>query len=188
MLVEHIKSEIEGERQVLLIYPLVEESEMMDYQSIAEARTYWEKNFDDVYVTHGKDKNKEEVLLEFRERGKILVATTVVEVGISLPKLSTIVIVGAERLGLSSLHQLRGRVSRTGLKGYCYLFTNSEKSKRLDEFCNTTNGFDIAQLDLKFRQSGDLLTGINQSGKKFKWLNIGEDVKVVQDVKKHLGI
>ena len=187
-LLSHIKKELSQEKQVLLIYPLVEESEMMAYQSIAEARAYWEKNFDDVYVTHGKDKNKEDVLLEFREHGKILIATTVVEVGISLPKLSTIVIVGAERLGLSSLHQLRGRVSRTGLKGYCYLFTHQENSARLEQFCKTTNGFDIAQLDLKFRQSGDLLTGINQSGKKFKWLSMGEDIEVVKEVKKYLKV
>lgn len=187
-LLSHIKSEIESEKQVLLIYPLVEESEMMAYQSISEARAYWEKNFEAVYVTHGKDKNKEDVLLEFREQGKILIATTVVEVGISLPRLSTIVIVGAERLGLSTLHQLRGRVSRTGLKGYCYLFTHQEKSARLEQFCETTNGFDIAQLDLKFRQSGDLLTGKNQSGKKFQWINIGEDVAVVKDVKNYLHL
>jgi len=187
-LLKHIHQELEANRQVLLIYPLVEESEMMAYQSIAEARGYWEKNFEGVYVTHGKDKNKEEVLVEFRERGKILIATTVVEVGISLPELSTIVIVGAERLGLSTLHQLRGRVSRTGLKGYCFLYTNQEKSVRLEQFCKTDNGFDIAQLDLKFRQSGDLLTGINQSGKKFQWLNIGEDVEIVKEVKNQLKI
>ena len=187
-LLEHIKSEIVEKRQVLLVYPLVEQSEVLEYQSIDEARGYWERNFENVYVTHGKDKEKESVLLEFREKGDILIATTVVEVGISLPRLSTVVIVGAERLGLSTLHQLRGRVSRTGLKGYCYLYTNKEKSERLDEFVHTTNGFDIANLDLKFRKSGDLLRGVQQSGSQFRWVDFAEDREVVEMVKEDLGL
>jgi len=182
-LLEHIKEEIKKKNQILLVYPLVEESETLDYKSIEEARGYWEKNFNNVYVTHGKDKDKEQVLLEFREKGDILVATTVVEVGISLPRLSTVVIIGAERLGLSSLHQLRGRVSRTGLKGYCYLYTNQEKSKRLDEFVKTPSGFEIANLDLKFRKSGDLLKGTVQSGSSFKWVDLAEDLEIVKNVK-----
>ncbi len=185
-LLQHIKDEIAQNHQVLLVYPLVQQSEAINYQSIEEARGYWEKNFENVYVTHGKDKDKEEVLLNFKEQGNILIATTVVEVGISLPRLSTVVIVGAERLGLSTLHQLRGRVSRNGLKGYCYLFTHQNCSKRLEEFVNTTNGFDIAALDLKFRQSGDLLKGDTQSGKRFVWVDMAEDEKIVRDVKKHL--
>jgi ATP-dependent DNA helicase RecG len=128
------------------------------------------------------DREKEEVLVRFRDEGSILIATTVVEVGISLPRLSTVVVVGAERLGLSTLHQLRGRVSRTGLKGYCYLFTHQNRSDRLDAFVKTNSGFDIAALDLKFRQSGDLLTGTMQSGKKFRWIDMGEDENVVRDV------
>jgi len=182
-LLVHIKDEIDKNNQVLLVYPLVEQSEIIEYQSIEETRSYWEKNFDNVYVTHGKDKEKEQVLCDFKEKGNILIATTVVEVGISLPRLTTVVIVGAERLGLSTLHQLRGRVSRTGLKGYCYLYTNQNSSERLDEFVNTTSGFDIANLDLKFRKSGDLLKGINQSGTQFKWIDIGEDEEIVKSVK-----
>ena len=187
-LLQCIHSEVDKGNQVLLIYPLVEQSEMIAYQSIDEARGYWEKNFDDVYVTHGKDKDKEQVLVDFRESGNILIATTVVEVGISLPRLSTVVIVGAERLGLSTLHQLRGRVSRTGLKGYCYLYTNQNTSDRLDKFVNTTSGFDIANLDLKFRKSGDLLKGATQSGSQFKWIDLAEDEAIVSEVKKDLGI
>ncbi len=185
-LIEHIREEIDKNNQVLLVYPLVEQSEMIDYQSIGEARGYWEKNFDDVYVTHGKDRDKESVLLEFREKGKILIATTVVEVGISLPRLTTVVIVGAERLGLSTLHQLRGRVSRTGLKGYCYLYTNQNTTDRLDRFVETKSGFDIANLDLKFRKSGDLLKGTSQSGSQFKWVDLAEDEKIVTQVKSDL--
>jgi ATP-dependent DNA helicase RecG len=185
-LLEHIKSEIANNNQILLVYPLVEQSELLEYQSIDEARGYWEKNFENVYVTHGKDKEKEQVLLDFRDKGDILIATTVVEVGISLPRLTTVVIVGAERLGLSTLHQLRGRVSRTGLKGYCFLYTNQKSSERLDEFVTTTNGFDIANLDLKYRKSGDLLKGKNQSGSQFRWVDFAEDAAIVQKVKEDL--
>jgi len=187
-LIEHIESEIAQNNQVLLVYPLVEQSEMIEYQSIDEARGYWEKNFENVYVTHGKDKAKEQVLLDFREKGSLLIATTVVEVGISLPRLTTVVIVGAERLGLSTLHQLRGRVSRTGLKGYCYLYTNQKSSDRLEQFVATKSGFDIANLDLKFRKSGDLLKGSNQSGSQFRWVDIGEDEEIVKSVKDDLGL
>jgi ATP-dependent DNA helicase RecG len=186
-LISHIQNEIKEGRQVLLVYPLVEQSEMLDYQSIEEARGFWEKNFKNVYVTHGKDKEKEQVLLNFSKDGDILIATTVVEVGISLPKLSTVVIVGAERLGLSTLHQLRGRVSRTGLKGHCYLYTKQEKSDRLEKFCETTSGFDIAKLDLNYRKSGDLIKGTNQSGSQFKWVDLSEDEDVVTQVKKDLS-
>jgi ATP-dependent DNA helicase RecG len=182
-LLKHIHTEIEKNNQVLIVYPLVEHSEVLEYQSIDEARGYWEKNFKNVYVTHGKDKQKEEVLLDFRDKGSILIATTVVEVGISLPRLTTVVIVGAERLGLSTLHQLRGRVSRTGLKGYCYLYTNNTSSKRLEKFVETKSGFDIANLDLKFRKSGDLLSGSSQSGLEFKWVDLSEDAEIVEDVK-----
>ena len=184
----HIRDEIAKNNQVLIVYPLVEQSAALEYQSIEEARSYWEKNFENVYVTHGKDKEKEQVLLDFREKGDILIATTVVEVGISLPRLSTVVIVGAERLGLSTLHQLRGRVSRTGLKGYCYLYTNKSKSERLDEFIKTKSGFDIANLDLKYRKSGDLFKGIQQSGSQFQWIDIAEDEVIVKEVRNDLHL
>lgn len=187
LLLEHIHNEIAQNHQVLLVYPLVEQSEHINYQSIDEARGFWEKKFEKVYVTHGKDKDKEAVLREFRDKGNILLATTVVEVGISLPRLTTVIIVGAERLGLSTLHQLRGRVSRTGLQGYCYLYTNtSGKNERLESFGSCMSGFEIAALDLKFRQSGDLLEGKIQSGKKFRWADMGEDEGIVKEVKEYL--
>ena len=179
----HITQEIKQGNQVLLVYPLVEQSEVLEYQSIQEARGYWENHFENVYVTHGKDKEKEQVLVDFSKKGNILIATTVVEVGISLPKLSSVVIVGAERLGLSTLHQLRGRVSRTGLKGYCFLYTNQTSSQRLEEFCHTSSGFDIANMDLRYRKSGDLLKGISQSGSQFRWIDLAEDEEIVQRVK-----
>ncbi len=182
-LLTHIKDEIVQDHQVLIIYPLVEESTEVPYQSLEESRGFWEEKFEGVYVTHGKDKQKEEVLFEFREKGNILLATTVVEVGISLPRLTLIVIVGAERLGLATLHQLRGRVGRNGLKSWCYLYSNFKASERLTQFTQTTNGFDIAKLDLKFRDSGDILDGTIQSGQRFKWLDMGEDEEVVMRAK-----
>jgi ATP-dependent DNA helicase RecG len=185
-LLSHIKEEISQQHQVLIIYPLVEESTEVPYQSLDESRGFWESRFENVYVTHGKDKQKEEVLLEFRERGDILLATTVVEVGISLPRLTLIVIVGAERLGLATLHQLRGRVGRNGLKSWCYLFSNTPQSERLQKFCQTTNGFDIARLDLKFRDSGDIIDGTIQSGQRFKWLDMAEDEAIVSYAKQRV--
>ena len=185
-LLEDIADEIAQEHQVLIIYPLVEESKEIPYQSLDEGRGFWEKKFENVYVTHGKDKKKEEVLREFRDKGDILLATTVVEVGISLPRLTLIVIVGAERLGLATLHQLRGRVGRLGLKSWCYLFTNNKKNERLKSFTQTMSGFEIAKLDLKFRNSGDIVDGTIQSGMQFKWLDLGEDEHIVKVAKERV--
>jgi len=182
-LLEHIEKQIEQNHQTIIVYPLVQESESIDYQSIEEGRGFWEKKFKNVYVTFGKDKNKEEVLKEFSEKGDILVSTTVIEVGISLPKLTTIVLVAPERLGLASLHQLRGRVSRNGLKGYCFLYTNLQKSQRLEEFSKSVSGFDIAELDLKYREGGDMLKGVFQSGKSFLWFDMSEDEETLKKVK-----
>lgn len=187
-LLTHIKEEISQKHQVLIIYPLVEKSTEVPYQSLTESRRFWEEKFDAVYVTHGKDKQKEEVLMEFREKGNILLATTVVEVGISLPRLTLIVIVGAERLGLATLHQLRGRVGRNGLKSWCYLYSNFPANERLTQFTKTTNGFDIAKLDLKFRDSGDILDGTIQSGQRFKWLDMAEDEEVIAKAKNRLNV
>jgi len=185
-LLNHIEEELDKEHQVLIIYPLVEASEAIEYQSLEESVDFWQKRFEHVYSTHGKDKNKDQVLLEFREQGDILLATTVVEVGISLPRLTLIVIVGAERLGLATLHQLRGRVGRNGLASTCYLYSNHLPNKRLDAFSQTTSGFDIASLDLKYRNSGDILDGKIQSGEQFRWLDLSEDEDIIAKVQKQL--
>ncbi len=184
MLLEHIRKEIKNNMQIAIIYPLVEQSNTIAYQSIEEGLPFWQKNFDNVYSTHGKDRNKEDVIEAFREKGDILIATTLFEVGISLPRLSTIVIVGAERLGFATLHQLRGRVSRNGSKGYCFLYTNDIKKERLNDFIKTTNGFEIAELDLKYRDSGDILKGVRQSGMRFKYLDIAKDKEIIQKANK----
>lgn len=186
-LLTHIKAQIAKGKQVAVIYPLVESSESSNYQGLEEAQGFWRANFTNVYVTHGKDKEKEQVLREFRERGDVLLSTTVVEVGISLPRLSTIVIVGAERLGLASLHQLRGRVGRNGGSGFCFLFTKLKNPpSRLREFCETLDGFKIAEIDLKNRQSGDILNGAFQHGATFEYYDYEEDI--TQAAKDRLGI
>ncbi len=186
-LLKHIKEEISKKHQIIIVYPLVEPSTEVPYTSLTEAQKYWESKFDNVYTTHGKDKEKESTLLDFREQGSILLTTTVIEVGISLPKLTTIVIVGAERFGLATLHQLRGRVGRYGINSYCYLYTNATATpKRLEEFSNTLDGFKIANLDLKYRNSGDLLDGVTQSGKAFQWLNLSEDEKIIENAKERV--
>ena len=179
-LIEHIKNEIKNNMQIAIIYPLVEQSDTIAYQSIEEGLPFWQKNFDNVYSTHGKDKNKEDIIDRFKENGDILIATTLFEVGISLPRLSTIIIVGAERLGFATLHQLRGRVSRNGAKGYCFLYTNDIKKERLNDFIKTTNGFEIAELDLKYRNSGDILKGVRQSGMQFKYFDMATDKEIAQ--------
>ncbi|WP_305862940.1 ATP-dependent DNA helicase RecG [Helicobacter cholecystus] len=187
-LLTHIKNEIALNHQIAIVYPLVEESENFTYTSLKEGEGYWRKHFEKVYCTNGADKEKEKILQEFKERGNILLATTLIEVGISLPRLSTIVIVGAERMGLATLHQLRGRVSRNGLKGYCFLFTYSLNNQRLKDFVKTKNGFEIAELDLKYRKSGDLLDGERQSGNEFNFFNPSEDEEILKLAKEVLEL
>nr|WP_240330982.1 ATP-dependent DNA helicase RecG [Helicobacter suis] len=181
-LLEHIQEQIAQDRQVAIIYPLVEESQKMDYLSLKEGAPYWQKRFEKVCVVSGKHKDKEEIMETFAKQGQILLATTLIEVGISLPKLSTIIIVGPERLGLATLHQLRGRVARLGGEGYCYLFTHQSDNTRLLDFSQTLDGFEIANLDLKYRHSGDLLHGKEQSGNHFNFLDLSEDQHLITRV------
>jgi ATP-dependent DNA helicase RecG len=185
-LIKRIQIEISNNNQVIIVYPLVEESKNYGYLSLEEAKEFWFKYFDGVYLTHGKDKDKEKILQDFRNYGNILLTTTVIEVGISLPRLTTIVIVGAERMGLATLHQLRGRVARYGQKGYCYLFTKDKNNKRLINFANTLDGFKIAELDLAYRKSGDLLDGSIQSGENFKFFDEIKDEHILIKAKEYL--
>nr|WP_121021388.1 ATP-dependent DNA helicase RecG [Helicobacter vulpis] len=181
-LLTHIYQEIARHKQVVIIYPLVEESAHTTYMPLKQGALYWQKHFEKVYITSGKDTDKEEILEDFAKAGNILLTTTLIEVGISLPKLSSIVIVGAERLGLATLHQLRGRVARLGGKGYCFLFTHNTDNPRLQEFSKTLDGFEIANLDLKYRDSGDLLQGTHQSGAHFNYLDLSADQALITQV------
>ena len=106
--------------------------------------------------------------------------------GISLPRLTTIVIVGAERLGLATLHQLRGRVGRNGLESFCFLYSKDPDNSRLREFSRTDDGFEIARLDLKYRESGDILDGTVQSGQRFRWLDMACDEEIIAQAKARL--
>lgn len=193
-LLSHIRTEIGKGHQVAIIYPRVEQLDStkpklensryspIPYMSLKDAQAYWVKNFTHVFSTYGKDREKEMILEQFANtQGSILLATTMVEVGISLPRLSIVVIVGAERLGLASLHQLRGRVSRNGLKGYCYLYTHNVQNERLRRFSGTLSGFDIAELDLEYRSGGDLLDGILQSGEQFQYFDFATDGNILEE-------
>ncbi|WP_120819648.1 ATP-dependent DNA helicase RecG [Helicobacter pylori] len=183
IVMEKISEEIAKDHQVIVVYPLVNESEKIPYLSLSEGASFWQKRFKKVYTTSGQDKNKEEVIEEFRECGSILLATTLIEVGISLPRLSVMVILAPERLGLATLHQLRGRVSRNGLKGYCFLCTIQEENERLEKFADELDGFKIAELDLEYRKSGDLLQGGEQSGNSFEYIDLAKDENIIAEVK-----
>ena len=174
---QDLRRELAAGNQAIIVYPLVQQSESSVYQSLEEAAPFWKAQFADVMITHGSDKDKEEVLRRFRDEGRLLITTTIVEVGISLPRLSVILIVGAERMGLASLHQLRGRVGRKGQAGRCYLYTKLKSPpQRLREFAATLDGFKVANIDLKNRQGGDLLGGLVQHGAMFAWYDYEEDV------------
>ena len=174
---QDLRHELAAGNQAIIVYPLVQQSESSIYQSLEEAAPFWKAQFADVMITHGSDKDKEEILRRFRDEGRLLITTTIVEVGISLPRLSVILIVGAERMGLASLHQLRGRVGRKGQAGRCYLYTKLKSPpQRLREFAATLDGFKVANIDLKNRQGGDLLGGSVQHGAMFAWYDYEEDV------------
>ncbi len=174
---QDLRRELAAGNQAIIVYPLVQQSESSVYQSLEEAAPFWKAQFADVMITHGSDKDKEEILRRFRDEGRLLITTTIVEVGISLPRLSVILIVGAERMGLASLHQLRGRVGRKGQAGRCYLYTKLKSPpQRLREFAATLDGFKVANIDLKNRQGGDLLGGSVQHGAMFAWYDYEEDI------------
>lgn len=174
---QDLRRELAAGNQAIIVYPLVQQSESSVYQSLEEVMPFWKAQFPDVLITHGSDKDKEEILRRFRDEGRLLITTTIVEVGISLPRLSVILIVGAERMGLASLHQLRGRVGRKGQTGRCYLYTKLKSPpQRLREFAATLDGFKVANIDLKNRQGGDLLGGSVQHGAMFAWYDYEEDV------------
>lgn len=184
---EVIKAEVAKGNQAIIVYTLVNESEKNRYKSLEEAKAYWYEHFKGVYHTHGKDKEKDKILEEFKQKGSLLLTTTIIEVGISLPRLSVIVIVGAEKMGLATLHQLRGRVGRSGQKSYCFLYTKQEIiPKRLEEFAKSLDGFKIAELDLKNRSSGDVADGVKQSGEHFRFFTLDGSKDLICTVKHDL--
>ena len=172
-----MRQEIAKGRQVYVVYPLIKESEAMDYKDLTDGYEAISRDFPlPQYVTaicHGKMKpaDKEESMRQFKEgEAQILVATSVIEVGVDVPNATVMVIESAERFGLSQLHQLRGRVGRGGEQSYCILMSGEKLSResraRLDAMCETNDGFCLAELDLKLRGAGDI-NGTLQSGMAF---------------------
>ncbi len=185
-----IRQQIQLGRQVYIVYPLIKESERMDLKNLEDGFEFMRNVFPEFELSkiHGKMKDKEkEVEMQKFVSGQtqILVATTVIEVGVNVPNASVMVILDAQRFGLSQLHQLRGRVGRGADQSYCILVTNhkltKETRKRIDIMCDTNDGFEIAEADLKLRGPGDL-EGTQQSGIAFdlKIADIARDGQIVQ--------
>ncbi len=166
-----VKSQLAEGRQAYLVYPLVEESDKLKAESATEAHVKWQKRLGgyQVGLIHGKLKpeEKENEMRKFRDgETAVLVATTVIEVGVDVPNASVMILHHAERFGLAQLHQLRGRIGRGGHKGYCILLTDGKNPEALDKLKvleASGDGFEIAEADLRLRGPGDVL-GTTQSG------------------------
>jgi len=184
-----MRREIAAGRQVYVVFPLITESEKIDLKNLEDGFDRLREAFPDIPMgrVHGRMKaqEKEQEMARFvAGETKILVSTTVIEVGVNVPNASVMVIMDAQRFGLSQLHQLRGRVGRGADQSYCILVTtrklSDETRKRIDIMCDTTDGFRIAEADLKLRGPGDL-EGTQQSGMAFdlKIANIARDGQLV---------
>lgn len=169
-----IKDEIKKGRQVYIVYPLIQESEAMDYKDLMDGYESISREFPlpdyQISIVHGKMKpdDKDYEMQRFvKGETQIMVATTVIEVGVNVPNASVMIIESAERFGLSQLHQLRGRVGRGAEQSYCILMTSfklsSDSKVRLETMTRTNDGFEIAEVDLKLRGPGDIM-GTQQSG------------------------
>ena len=189
-LYDGIRQQIRQGRQVYIVFPLIEESEKSDLKNLEDGFEVLRQAFPEFRLSkvHGrmKPKDKEEEMQHFVSgETQILVATTVIEVGVNVPNASVMVILDAQRFGLSQLHQLRGRVGRGADQSFCILVTpyklSEETRKRIDVMCDTNDGFRIAEADLKLRGPGDL-EGTQQSGMAFdlKIADIARDGQLVQ--------
>ncbi len=184
-----LRKQIAEGRQVYIVYPLIEESEKMDLKDLTDGYESITRAFPEhaISIVHGRmtaDAKEYEMKRFVKNETKIMVATTVIEVGVNVPNASVMVIENAERFGLSQLHQLRGRVGRGADQSYCILMTKdrvSHDSKiRIETMVKTNNGFEIADVDLKLRGPGDL-AGTQQSGAlELKMVNLAEDAALVQ--------
>jgi ATP-dependent DNA helicase RecG len=190
-----MKEQIKQGRQIYMVYPLIKESEKMDYKDLEDGYESITRAFPPPeYVTtvvHGKMKAADKdfsMKLFVAAKAHIMVATSVIEVGVNVPNASVMVIESAERFGLSQLHQLRGRVGRGADQSYCILMSgyklSNESKKRLELMVQTTDGFEIAEADLKLRGPGDL-EGTQQSGLpvNLRLTNLGKDGKLLEYVR-----
>jgi len=169
---QFVRDQVALGRQIYIVYPLIEESETLDYKDLTDGYESVSRAFPDLQISivHGRMKAEEkdfEMARFVKQETQIMVATTVIEVGVNVPNSSVMIIESAERFGLSQLHQLRGRVGRGADQSYCILMTGYKLSKdsrtRLETMVRTNNGFEIADIDLKLRGPGDLM-GTQQSG------------------------
>jgi ATP-dependent DNA helicase RecG len=186
-----LKKQIEEGRQIYIVYPLIEESAKIDLKNLMDGFEAISRDFPrpkyHVSILHGKMKSKDkdfEMQRFIRGETNILVATTVIEVGVNVPNASVMVIESAERFGLSQLHQLRGRVGRGAAQSYCILMTSDNLGNdaylRMKTMCETNDGFKIAEMDLELRGAGDI-EGTQQSGAiEFKIANLASDGSILQ--------
>ncbi len=190
-----LREEIAKGRQVYIVYPLIEESSVLDYKDLMDGFESISRAFPrpeyEVCIVHGKMKpeDKDYEMRRFAEgKAHIMVATTVIEVGVNVPNASVMIIESAERFGLSQLHQLRGRVGRGAEQSFCVLMTDVKLSKdarvRMKTMTATNDGFEIAEVDLKLRGPGDL-EGTQQSVLlDLKLADIGKDNKILQEARR----
>ena len=186
------KEEIEKGRQIYFVYPLIEESETLDYKNLMEGLDHIIDFYSEYNVTmlHGRMKpDEKEKNMQYFASGdaKVMVATTVIEVGVNVPNASVMVIESAERFGLSQLHQLRGRVGRGAEQSFCILMTDdklsSDSRTRIKTMVDTNDGFKISEVDMQLRGPGDIL-GTQQSGVvDFKRLSLVEDANIIKVAK-----
>lgn len=191
-----IRDEIDKGRQIYIVYPLIQENEKMDYKDLMDGYESISRDFPmpkyQISIVHGKMKpaDKEFEMQRFiKGETQIMVATTVIEVGVNVPNASVMIIESAERFGLSQLHQLRGRVGRGAEQSYCILMTShklSANSKtRLETMVKTNDGFEIAEVDLRLRGPGDIM-GTQQSGVlNLKIADIIKDNDILQHARYH---
>lgn len=186
-----IKEQIALGRQIYIVYPLIQESEKMDYQNLQQGYDHLATEFPapqyQISIVHGKLTNEQkefEMQRFIKAETQIMVATTVIEVGVNIPNASVMIIESAERFGLSQLHQLRGRVGRGADQSYCVLMTGyklgAESRLRMETMVRTNDGFEISEVDLKLRGPGDI-EGTLQSGvMDLKLANLAQDGQILQ--------
>ncbi|MBI5010901.1 MAG: ATP-dependent DNA helicase RecG, partial [Bacteroidia bacterium] len=190
-----VRNQIREGRQVYFVYPLIKESESMDHKDLEDGWDTISRVFAPpeycISIVHGRmtSADKDKSMQLFKDgHAHILVATTVIEVGVDIPNATVMVIESAERFGLSQLHQLRGRVGRGADQSYCILMTSDKMSreaiKRIEVMTMTNDGFEIAETDLQLRGPGDI-EGTQQSGIPFdlKISNLGKDGQIIEYVR-----
>ena len=192
---EFMRAEVDKGRQAYIVYPLIQESEKLDYESLLagyeQVKIWFDENKYKIAMVHGKQEaaERERNMQRFvKGEANVLVATTVIEVGVNVPNASVMLIESAERFGLSQMHQLRGRVGRGAEQSYCILLTGNKISddsyKRINIMVSTTDGFKIADQDLAMRGPGDLY-GTKQSGVlRFKLADIVADAGILEETRK----